>query len=85
MLLEVLGIIATVVGLTSFIPVMHHIHQTKKAEDFPFIGLFFALTSNLIWIYYGHNKNARATMFMGICYVFIYGFILSVKIRNPQP
>ena len=84
MLLEELGIIATGAGLTSFIPILHHIHRTKKANDFPITGLFFALLSNLIWIYYGHIKNARATMIMGICYVFIYGFILSVKLRTPN-
>ena len=83
MLLEILGILATIIGLISFAPVMNHIHKTKKAEDFPLIGLFFALASNLIWIYYGHSKGAKATMLMGLCYVLIYGFILSIKISNP--
>ena len=85
MLFEAIGILATIIGLVSFAPVMSHVHQTKKAEDFPYLALFFALTSNLIWIYYGHIKGARATIFMGLCYVVIYGFILSVKIRHPQP
>jgi uncharacterized protein with PQ loop repeat len=83
MFLEMLGVLATFIGLFSFMPVMNHIRKTKKAEDFPFMALFFALVSNLIWIYYGHIKGTKATIFMGLCYVFIYGFILSVKISNP--
>jgi uncharacterized protein with PQ loop repeat len=80
--LEILGIVATLIGVVSFAPVVNRVKKTKKAEDFPFIGLFFALASNLIWIYYGHIKGTRATMFMGFCYVIIYGFILSVKMSS---
>ena len=59
----------------------HGVWDTKKAHDFPFIGLAFALLSNLLWIYYGHTKSpkAHAPIFMGVLYVCIYGFILSVK------
>ena len=79
--LEILGVLATIIGALSFIPVLYTIWDTKKAHDFPFIGLAFALLSNLLWIYYGHTKSpkAHAPIFMGVLYVCIYGFILSVK------
>ena len=77
--LEILGVLATIIGALSFIPVLYTVWDTKKAHDFPFIGLVFALLSNLLWIYYGHFKSAKAPIFMGMLYVCIYGFILSVK------
>ena len=77
--LEILGIFATILGVISFMPVLDTVWHTKKAHDFPFIGLVLAICSNALWIYYGHKKDAKATFFMGFLYVAIYGFIIAIK------
>ena len=77
--LEFLGVLATILGAISFLPVLYTVWHSKTAHDFPYIGLVFALSSNLLWIYYGHFKDAKAAFFMGVLYVAIYGFILTIK------
>ena len=42
------GLLATIIGVISFIPVLFTVHKTKKASNFPYRALILALTSNIL-------------------------------------
>ena len=79
---DVIGIIATIIGIISFIPVVLGVYRTKKTNNFPYQMLFLALISNLLWIVYGLIISADSTIIMGALYFGIYAFILFVKSTN---
>tara|TARA_Y100000591_G_C21665694_1_gene610172 strand:+ start:76 stop:363 length:288 start_codon:yes stop_codon:yes gene_type:complete len=79
---DVIGIIATVIGIISFIPVVLGVYRTKKTNNFPYQMLILALISNLLWIIYGVVISADSTIIMGALYFGIYTFILFVKSTN---
>jgi uncharacterized protein with PQ loop repeat len=76
------GLAATLIGILSFLPVLLYVHKTREANDFPYITLYIALLSNLLWIVYGIIKGAYASIVQGILYFFIYAYILFVKFMN---
>ena len=75
-----IGMLATIIGIISFLPVLLVIAKTRKTNNFPYVTLTLALISNITWIVYGAFKGAKASMVMGILYVLIYAFILVVKV-----
>lgn len=77
-----IGLSATLIGILSFLPVLLHVHKTRKVTDFPYITLYIALLSNLLWIVYGIIKGAYASIVQGILYFFIYSYILFIKFMN---
>jgi uncharacterized protein with PQ loop repeat len=77
-----LGIAATIIGITGFIPLVEHVNSTKKTANFPYITLYIAILSNLLWILYGILNDASATIVMGALYFAIYAFILYIKYTN---
>ena len=81
--IKIAGILATIILIISFFPVLYVIFKTKKTNNFPYYTLILALISNLLWIYdsFSEYPKIRAeTAFMGVLYFLIYTFILLVKI-----
>ena len=56
------GLLATIIGVISFIPVLFTVHKTKKASNFPYRALILALTSNILWLYYALAKNPKTDL-----------------------
>jgi len=73
------GILATMVGIISFLPVIMIVHYTKKTHNFPYNTLYLALVSNILWVVYGIFKDATATILMGLLYFTIYAYIFYTK------
>jgi uncharacterized protein with PQ loop repeat len=76
------GLIATIVGVISFIPILFTVYETKKTSNFPYRALILALTSNILWLYYAMAKDKLVDYqlaIMAILYFFIYSFILYTK------
>jgi len=79
------GLLATMIGIISFLPVLYVVYKTKRTINFPYKTLILALISNILWIYYATAKSAEVDTqiaIMGSLYFFIYAFILFTKIFN---
>lgn len=77
---EYLGLIALIISITSFIPILYTVYKTKKTNNFPLIGLFLSFISNSLWIIYGIYKDALANVISGSVFLTIYSFILYIKL-----
>ena len=49
----VTGLLASLIGLSRFIPLVYEIHKTKKTNNFTYITLILALTSSALWLIFG--------------------------------
>lgn len=81
--LKISGLVATMIGIISFIPVIYIVYKTKITKNFPYKTLILALISNVLWILYATAKDKtidKQLMFMGVLYFLIYFFILYTKI-----
>ena len=76
---ESLGIIATLIGIISYLPVLYTVHKTRKTNNFPFNTLGLAIISNILWILYGIYEPAPASILSGVLYMLIYIYILYIK------
>lgn len=74
------GLLATFIGIMSFLPILYRITQTKDTSNFTYTNLGLALVSNILWIIFGINKDVMTSIISGILYLFIYGFILAYKV-----
>ncbi len=79
---DIIGILATIIGIISFVPVVLGVYKTKKTNNFPVKMLVLALISNILWVIYGSIVNANSTILAGVLYFIIYAFILFVKTTN---
>jgi len=83
--IKISGLVATIIGIISFIPVLYIVYKTKITKNFPYKTLILALISNILWILYAASKDKiidKQLMFMGVLYFLIYSFILYTKILN---
>jgi uncharacterized protein with PQ loop repeat len=77
---EIIGYLATIIGVFSFLPVIINVYNTKKTNNFPYKTLILALISNLLFMISGIFKKDFILIFMGIVYLIIYSFITFIKI-----
>lgn len=78
------GVLATLTGVISFLPVLYLIYQTKNTANFPYQTLVLAILSNLLWIFYAIYKSHHVDTqiaFMGCLYLCAYLYILYTKLR----
>lgn len=75
-----IGNLAIITGIVSFIPIMVTMWITKNHSNFTWSNLVLALTSNLLWLYYGVFTGTSANFWSGILYFLIYLYILVFKI-----
>lgn len=81
------GIMATLIGIVSFLPVLFVVYKTKNTDNFPYQTLILAILSNLLWIIYAINTKPhmdKQIAFMGFLYLCIYLFILYTKTSKKQ-
>ena len=77
-----IGYISTLLGVSSMLPVLHVVYKTHKTNNFPKQTLIIAMLSNFLWIVYGLQEKANASIFMGLVYLLIYSFILIIKTQS---
>ena len=77
---NVIGTMAIVLGIVSFIPILYKIWCTKDTRNFTKLNLILALISNILWVYYGYMRKTGATIWSGVLYFCIYAYIMIFKI-----
>lgn len=78
----IVGLLATIIGIISFFPILHRVWKTGYTENFPYLSLFLAILSNLLWILYGTFKKTWANIIAGSIFFLFYTYILFIKIKN---
>jgi uncharacterized protein with PQ loop repeat len=78
---HIIGYVATLLSVVSFIPVIFSIAKTKKTNDFPYKTLYLALISNILYIISGYLTSNNVLIVMGIVFIAIHSFILYIKLR----
>ena len=58
--IDSIGLLASIIGLLRFIPIVIEIYKTKKTNNFPYLMLFFAITSTIMWLIYAFVNNSIA-------------------------
>lgn len=79
---EIIGLIASIIGLVSYIPVVYDVSVTQKTNNFPFKTLYLSIISLILWIIYGIQKMAFANIFNGVLFLVMFLYILYVKVKN---
>jgi len=76
---HIIATIALILGIITFLPVVHRIYDTKDTDNFPINTLLLLILSNSLWIIYGMIIKDNSIYGMGLIYLFIYSFILFIK------
>jgi|AntAceMinimDraft_6_1070360.scaffolds.fasta_scaffold26866_3 uncharacterized protein with PQ loop repeat len=74
------GLLATLIGIISFLPIIYKIIVTKKTDNFTISSLTLALISNVLWIIYGAGDRLFTPFLSGLLYFIIYAIILFYKV-----
>ena len=74
------GLLATIIGIISFMPILYHIILTDETGNFTITNLILALISNTLWIIYGITNGLYTPTISGVLYLMIYGFIMIYKL-----
>lgn len=75
----ILGDMAIIFGIISFIPLLIKMWKTKDTSNFTLINLLLAILSNILWIIYGIYTESTVNIISGSLYLFIYLFITLIK------
>jgi uncharacterized protein with PQ loop repeat len=79
---HIIGIIAVITGIISFIPILMRMRTTHNATNFTWLNLGLALISNVAWFLYGYLTKSNTNIVSGILYFIIYSYIVSIKFVN---
>ncbi len=76
-----IGILASIIGLLRFIPLVIEIYKTKKTNNFPYLMLLLAITSTILWLIYGFINYSIALLISSGIALTVYLFILFMKLK----
>jgi uncharacterized protein with PQ loop repeat len=79
---HVVGMIAVITGIISFIPILMKMRSTHNATNFTCLNLGLALISNVTWLLYGYLIKSNTNMISGVLYFIIYSYIVWVKVMK---
>jgi uncharacterized protein with PQ loop repeat len=74
------GFIASIIGLSSFIPIVLNIIKTKNTSNFIWSSIILAILSSVLWMLEGIQVNSISLILKSIIYIFLYSIIIIVKI-----
>ena len=57
------------------------IYKSKKTNNFPYLMLFFAITSTILWLIYSYINNSIPLFISAGLAFSVYLFILFIKIK----
>ena len=78
----IIGLLATIIGVIRFFPILYKVWKTGHTKNFPYLSLFLAILSNLLWIWYGTFEKTWANIIAGSIFLMFYTYILFIKIKN---
>jgi uncharacterized protein with PQ loop repeat len=78
-IITVTGLLASLIGLCRFIPLIYEIHKTKKTNNFTYITLILALISSALWLIFGIYETAIPIILSSIISLSIYIYIIFIK------
>lgn len=76
------GIVASFFGVVSFIPIVHNVISTKKANNFVWSAIVIALLSTLFWGLEGLRTNSLPLVINSFIFICFYISIAYVKFFN---
>lgn len=76
-----IGILASIIGLLRFIPLVIEIYKTKKTNNFPYLMLLLAISSTFLWLIYGFINYSIALLISASIALSVYLFILFMKLK----
>ena len=79
--IDSIGLLASIIGLLRFIPIVIEIYKTKKTNNFPYLMLFFAITSTILWLIYAFINNSIALIISAGLALTVYLYIMFMKFR----
>ena len=79
--INIIGLLATFIGLLLFIPITIEVYKSKKTNNFPYLMLFFAITSTILWLIYSYINNSIPLFISAGLAFSVYLFILFIKIK----
>ena len=79
--IDSIGLLASIIGLLRFIPIIIEIYKTKKTNNFPYLMLFFAITSTILWLIYAFINNSIALIISAGLALTVYLYIMLIKFR----
>jgi len=80
LILKQTGVIATLIGIMSSIPIIFRVWRTKNTDFFPTFALTLSIISNTLWVIFGLYTGVLASLLSGILYLLFNVFILAIKI-----
>tara|TARA_Y100000389_G_scaffold165098_1_gene169141 strand:+ start:2535 stop:2795 length:261 start_codon:yes stop_codon:yes gene_type:complete len=75
----VLGFIATILGVLSFLNIVYNIELSGNTHNFSYKALILSLLSNLLWLIYGFKKRDKSITIMGIINMILNLYIIYKK------
>ena len=76
-----LVLLASILGLMRFIPIVYEIYKTKKTNNFTPTMLSLALTSTIFWLIFGIYKNTIPIILSSMFALFVYTYICYIKYK----
>jgi uncharacterized protein with PQ loop repeat len=77
----VLGLIATLLGVLSFLNIVYNIELSGNTHNFSYKALILSLLSNILWLIYGFEKKDKSITIMGIINMSLNLYIVYKKIN----
>lgn len=82
--IEYLGLVASFLTTTAYLPQVVKTWRTRSADDFSLPTLIMLVAGIGVWTTYGLMRAAPAVWFGNSITFVLAAFILSVKLRGPQ-
>jgi MtN3 and saliva related transmembrane protein len=60
--INILGYVATAIGLSMMLPQIAKMYKTKKVEDVSLLTICFYLLQSVLWTYYGYLISASPVL-----------------------
>jgi uncharacterized protein with PQ loop repeat len=75
-----IGYVAMMLSFIGFSPIVYNIYKTKQTNNFTYSSIFISFIISTLWIFYGINQNSFVTIIRSVVFIFVYSFILYVKV-----
>lgn len=79
---ELIGWLATVLGIISFVPQTLKVYKTDDTKSIS-LGMYIIITISFgLWIYYGFVLNLKPILYGNMCIIIMSIYILITKIHH---
>ena len=78
--ITIIGILGSVLILSSYCSILHNIHKTKKTNNFTFNAILIGFIANLLLLIHSFYRKQQLPMFLSIGFIAIYSYIFCIKV-----